>query len=85
MGDRRNHGLTPLRGAPELTAALIARGLPWLIFTNGTTRTPEGYAQVLRRIGFDLPDDAVLTPATSAVDHLLAKGHRSVMVLGGEG
>ncbi|MEU1518615.1 HAD-IIA family hydrolase [Streptomyces sp. NPDC005811] len=85
LGDRRNHGLTPLPGALELTAALTARGLPWLTFTNGTTRTPEAYARTLRAIGFDLPDDALLTPATSAVDHFLAEGHRSVLVLGGDG
>ncbi|SFN07417.1 NagD protein [Streptomyces sp. cf124] len=85
LGDRRNHGLTPLPGALDVTAALTTRGLPWLTFTNGTTRTPEAYAETLRRIGFDLPDHAMLTPATSAVDHLLAKGHRSVVVLGGEG
>lgn len=85
LGDRRNHGLTPLPGALELTASLTARGLPWLTFTNGTTRTPQAYAETLRRIGFDLPDQAMLTPATSAVDHFLATGHRSVLVLGGEG
>ncbi|MEU9456217.1 HAD family hydrolase [Streptomyces sp. NPDC048277] len=85
LGDRHNHGLTPLPGALELTAALTARGLPWVTFTNGTTRTPEVYAEALRRIGFDLPDDAMLTPATSAVDHFLAMGHRSALVLGGEG
>ncbi|MFJ9562718.1 HAD-IIA family hydrolase [Streptomyces fuscichromogenes] len=85
LGDRHNHGLTPLPGALELTAALTARGLPWVTFTNGTTRTPEAYAEALRRIGFDLPDDAMLTPATSAVDHFLATGHRSALVLGGDG
>ncbi|WUR84331.1 HAD-IIA family hydrolase [Streptomyces phaeochromogenes] len=85
LGDRRNHGLTPLPGALELTAALTARDLPWVTFTNGTTRTPEAYAQTLREIGFDLPDDAMLTPATSAVDHFLAMGHRSALVLGGDG
>ncbi|GHE46286.1 HAD-IIA family hydrolase [Streptomyces capitiformicae] len=85
LGDRRNHGLTPLPGALELTADLTARGLPWVTFTNGTARTPEAYAETLRRIGFDLPDDAMLTPATSAVDHFLAMGHRSALVLGGDG
>ncbi|MFG2131841.1 HAD-IIA family hydrolase [Streptomyces sp. NPDC048751] len=85
LGDRRNHGLAPLPGALELTAALTACGLPWVTFTNGTTRTPEAYAATLRRIGFDLPDDAMLTPATSAVDHFLAMGHRSALVLGGDG
>ncbi|MEV6380945.1 HAD hydrolase-like protein [Streptomyces sp. NPDC051773] len=85
LGDRRNHGLTPLPGALRLTAALTARGLPWVVFTNGTTRTPEDYAWALRRIGFDLSDDAMLTPATSAVDHFVAMGHRRVLVLGGDG
>lgn len=85
LGDRRNHGLTPLPGALELTAVLTARGLPWVVFTNGTTRTPEAYARTLRGIGFDLPDDAMLTPATSAVDHFLTMGHRSALVLGGDG
>ena len=27
----------------------------------------------------------MLTPATSAVDHFLARGHRSALVLGGDG
>ncbi|UUU35657.1 HAD hydrolase-like protein [Streptomyces sp. CA-210063] len=84
-GQRGVLSLTALPGALELTAALTARGLPWLTFTNGTTRTPEAYAQPLRRIGFDLPDTAMLTPATSAVDHFLAMSHRKVLVLGGDG
>ncbi len=85
LGDRRNRGLAPLPGALEATAWLTAQGLPWLTFTNGTTRTPEAYADTLRRIGFDVADTAMLTPATSAVDHFLTVGHRRVLVLGGEG
>jgi NagD protein len=85
LGDRRNHGLAPLPGACELTAQLTADGTPWVTLTNGTTRTPEAYAQTLRSIGFDLPDDAVLTPATSAVEVFRAAGHRRVVVLGGDG
>lgn len=72
LGDRRIHGLAPLPGALELTAAPTARGLPGVTFTSRTTRTPEAYAETLRSIGFDLADDAMLTPATSAVDHFLA-------------
>jgi NagD protein len=85
LGDRRNHGLAPLPGAPELTAWLTSQNIPWVTFTNGTTRTPEEYARTLRSIGFDLPDSAVLTPATSAVDHFLKQGHQRVVVLGGDG
>jgi HAD superfamily hydrolase (TIGR01450 family) len=85
LGDRRNNGLAPLPGARELTTRLTAGGVPWVTFTNGTTRTPEEYAQILRSIGFNLPDDAVLTPATSAVEVFRAAGHQRVVVLGGDG
>jgi 4-nitrophenyl phosphatase len=82
LGDRRNHGLSPLPGALALTRWLTSRGTPWVTFTNGTTRTPEHYARALRAVGFDLADGAVLTPATSAVELLRGRGHRRVLVLG---
>jgi HAD superfamily hydrolase (TIGR01450 family) len=83
LGDRRNHGLRPLPGAIELTEWLAARGLPYRIFTNGTARAPGDYARSLRRVGFRLPDDAVVTPACSAADLFHRRGHRRVLALGG--
>jgi NagD protein len=85
LGDRHNHGLRPLPGALDLVRWLTERGLPYAIFTNGTTRTPRGYAAVLRAAGFQLPDDAVLTPVSSAVDLFRRRGYRRVLVLGGDG
>jgi 4-nitrophenyl phosphatase len=85
LGDRRNHGLRPLRGGLEVTRYLTEREVPYAIFTNGTARTPAAYASMLRDLGFDVPADRVLTPATSAVDVLLRRGHHRVMVLGTEG
>ena len=85
LGDRRNHGLRALPGAVDLVAWLSERGLPYIIFTNGTTRTPAGYADVLRAAGFDLPDEAVMTPVSSAVDVFVRRGYRRVVVLGGDG
>lgn len=82
LGDRRNHGLRPLPGALELTRWLTERGTPYRILTNGTARTPQEYAQVLREVGFALPDGAVLTPVTSAVDLFVRRGHRRVLALG---
>jgi len=38
-----------------------SRGVPFVVLTNGTTRTPAELARTLRDIGFGLPDDAVLT------------------------
>lgn len=85
LGDRRNHGLMPLPGSVELVEVLTERGVPFVLFTNGTTRTPAEYARLLRDVGFDVQDEALLTPASSAVDCFLRRGHRTVMVLGGSG
>ncbi len=85
LGDRRNHGLSPLPGAIELLRLLSGRGTPFVLFTNGTARTPQQYAASLRAVGFDLPDASMMTPASSAVDLFLRRGYRRVLALGGEG
>ena len=85
LGDRQNHGLRPLPGAIEITRWAAGRGMPFVVFTNGTTRSPAHYARILRDIGFGLPDEAMMTPASSAVRVLTRRGHRRVMVLGGPG
>jgi 4-nitrophenyl phosphatase len=85
LGDRHNRGLTPLPGAIEIIGWARRRRLPFVVFTNGTTKTPQELARVLRGIGFDLPGDAVMTPASSAVTVLARRGHRRVLVLGHDG
>jgi 4-nitrophenyl phosphatase len=83
LGDRRSNGLRPLPGALEITRWVARQGRPWVVFTNGTNRTPAAYARSMRDIGFGLADEAMLTPASSAVRVLLRAGRRRVMVLGG--
>ena len=85
LGDQRNHGLQPLPGALEITKWLGECGTPFTLFTNGTTRTPQHYAETLRRLGFPVADDAVMTPASSAVDLFVRRGFKRVLVLGGDG
>jgi 4-nitrophenyl phosphatase len=85
LGDRNNQGLAPLPGALEITRWVARRGLPFAVFTNGTTKTPQHLARTLASIGFELPDDAVLTPASSAVAVFARRGYRRVLVLGGDG
>ena len=85
LGDRANHGLTPLPGAAEMLAWVRERGLPYLVFTNGTNRSPAHFAQVLRGSGLDVPDDQMMTPASSAVVMFTRRGYKRVMVLGGDG
>ncbi len=83
LGDRTSHGLRPLPGALEITRWAARHERPFVVFTNGTNRAPGDYARILRDVGFGLPDDAMLTPASSAIRVLLAAGHQRVMVLGG--
>jgi NagD protein len=85
LGDRVNHGLTPLPGAVEMLRLVRERGLPYLVFTNGTNRSPAGFAAALRDAGLDVTDDRMMTPATSAVVMFTRRGYKRVMVLGGEG
>ena len=85
LGDRGGRGLRPLPGAVEITSWAAGRGLPFVVFTNGTTRTPARLAAIMREIGFGLPDEAMMTPASSAVRVLGRRGRGRVMVLGGPG
>jgi NagD protein len=85
LGDRNNKELRPLPGAQRLLATLTDLGLPFRVFTNGTTRTPQQYAHALQALSFPVPDDGVLTPASVAADVLRRRGYRRVMVLGGKG
>src|SRR5579859_4395819 len=85
LGDRVNHGLTPLPGAVEMLRWMRGRGLPYLVFTNGTNRSPAHFAAVLRDAGLDVPDERMMTPASSAVVMFTKRGYKRVMVLGGDG
>jgi 4-nitrophenyl phosphatase len=85
LGDRVNHGLTPLPGAADMLRWVRERGLPYLVFTNGTNRSPAHFAAVLRDAGLDVPDGQMMTPASSAVVMFTKRGYKRVMVLGGEG
>ena len=85
LGDRNNQGLKPLPGALDLLQALDERAVPYCVFTNGTVKTPAQCADALQRLGLPFDSDQALTPASSAVEVFLERGHRRVMVLGGEG
>ncbi len=85
LGDRANHGLAPLPGAVEMLDWVRERGLPYVVFTNGTNRSPEHFARVLRDAGLSVPGELMMTPASSAVVMFTRRRYRRVMVLGGEG
>jgi len=85
LGNKSNHGLNPLPGALDFVNLLNDRGLPFVIFTNGTPRVPAEYAAMLRGAGFSLNDEQMMTPSCSAVDVFLRRKFMRVCVLGGDG
>jgi 4-nitrophenyl phosphatase len=85
LGDKTNHHLNPLPGALEITTWLSDRRVPFVLFTNGTAHTPQQYVGMLRDVGFPLPDNGVMTPASSAADLFRRRGYRRILTLGGEG
>jgi 4-nitrophenyl phosphatase len=85
LGDRVNHGLRPLPGAIAMLEWVRDRGVPYVVFTNGTNRAPAHFARVLREAGLPVPDDRMMTPASSAVVMFTRRGYKRVMVLGGSG
>lgn len=85
LTDRANSSYAPLPGALPLTRWLTARGVPFVLLTNGTAKTPQAYALALAQAGFILAEGSVLTPVVSAAEVFTRRGHRRVMALGGAG
>ena len=84
LGDKRVDAVAPLPGAVELARWLTDHTIPYVVVTNGTTKTPAHYRRLLRAAGFDAVTD-VLTPATSAASVLRHHGHERAVVVGHEG
>jgi HAD superfamily hydrolase (TIGR01458 family) len=71
-------GADPLPGADAALAALRARGVPFRLVTNTTSRSRRLVAQRLTELGFAVTEADVLTPAALAVRHCRARGYRRV-------
>ena len=85
LTDPANSSYAPLPGALPLTRWLTSRGVPFVLLTNGTAKTPQAYRRALADAGFGVAEGSVLTPAISAAELFARRGYRRVMVLGTEG
>ena len=85
LGDSSNHGLAPLPGAIAILEWLRERHLPFVVFTNGTSRPPAAYAESLAAVGLPVDAEAMLTPVSSAIELFRRDGVRRVLALGGAG
>ncbi len=71
----------PIPGAVEAVEALRGRGLRLRFVTNTTSRSRAQVASRLARLGFTLPAETVLTPASLAVRRCGVVGHKRVKLL----
>jgi 4-nitrophenyl phosphatase len=85
LADKRLSGYQALPGACDLLALLRQRGLPYVGFTNGSTKTPLQLSQALTRIGIEMDERHTMTPVSVAIDLFQRRRYKRLLVLGGEG
>jgi 4-nitrophenyl phosphatase len=85
LSDRSLSGYHVLPGAVEVLNSLKARGIPFVVFTNGTNYPASEQAPKLRALGLPISDDILLTPSSVAGDLMPGRGIQRVLVLGTPG
>jgi len=85
LTDRSLSAYQVLPGAVEILSVLKARGIPFVVLTNGTKYPPEEQAPKLRAVGLPISDDALLNPSSVAADIMPRRGVKRVLVLGTPG
>lgn len=85
LADRMLSGYQPLPGSIELIELLNQREVPYVAFTNGSTKTPAHLVDALNKAGIAVHANKALTPPAVAVSVFKDKGYKRLLVLGVEG
>jgi len=85
LGDRSLGSYEVLPGAIAVLEDLRARGVPYVLMTNGSAYPPARQAAKLRNIGLPVDDAQMLTPSSVASDLMARNGVKRALVLGTEG
>jgi 4-nitrophenyl phosphatase len=85
LSDRTLGAYELLPGAIETLSALSARGVPYVLLTNGSAYPPPEQAAKLRKLGLAVRDEQMITPSSVAAGLMQRNGIRRVLVLGSEG
>jgi 4-nitrophenyl phosphatase len=85
LGDRTGRSYDVLPGAVDTLQKLRARGIPWVVLTNGSAHPPAAQAARLRAAGLPVEDTQMLTPSSVTADVFLRRGVQRVLVLGSPG
>jgi len=82
LGDKKNNNMKMLPGAADFINLLIDQGIPYVVMTNGTARSPADYVDVLSEAGIPMASHTMMTPSSVAADYFVQHGCKKVMVLG---
>jgi len=85
LSDRSLGGYRLLQGAVEILSELQARGIPFVVLTNGSAYPPAQQGPKLRALGLPISDEILLTPSTVAADLMPRRGVKRALVLGTPG
>jgi 4-nitrophenyl phosphatase len=85
LSDRSLGGYRPLPGAVEILREVQARGIPFVVLTNGSAYPAAEQAPKLRALGLPISDDILLTPSSVAADLMPRRGVKRALVLGTPG
>ena len=85
LSDRSLGGYEVLPGALETLSALRERSVPFVLLTNGSAYSPQEQAAKLRKSGFPVDDDQMITPSSVTADHMSRRSIQRVLVLGTRG
>lgn len=85
LSNRSLGGYRVLPGAVEILSELRARGIPFVVLTNGSAYPAAEQAPKLRALGLPISDEILLTPSTVAADLMPRRGVKRALVLGTPG
>lgn len=85
MMDKDSGTYAALPGAVAALAALKARGMPVVAYTNGTFFPPAHYYPLLADAGLVLDPGHILTPATVAARQLARMGVKRLLTIAADG
>ncbi|MCI2810823.1 HAD-IIA family hydrolase [Eoetvoesiella caeni] len=85
LGDRLLNGYQALPGAIELIDLLTQRNIPFVAFTNGSTKTPAQLSAALGQAGIHIDASRAITPPRVAVSLFQQEKYKRILVLGTPG
>ena len=74
-------GEQPIKGADEAIRFLEESGCPYRFVSNTTRKCRHSIAEKLLRMGLEIPEESIFTPAVAAVEYMKNTGRRRYRLL----